>query len=42
MGNDYNIYITHFKYDKGNIIGFKDLIVQKIEKGNIDESTGER
>jgi len=41
MGNDYNIYITHFKYDKGNIIGFKELIVQKIEKGKIDESTGE-
>lgn len=41
MGNDYNIYITYFKYDKGNIIAFKELIIQKIEKGKIDESTGD-
>lgn len=41
IGNDYNIYIIHFKYDKDNIIAFKEIIIQKIEKGKIDESTGE-
>ena len=39
--DDYKIYQTYFKYENGKIIAFNEIIIQKIEKGKIDEKTGE-
>ncbi|MEY1640259.1 hypothetical protein [Tenuifilum osseticum] len=39
--DDYKISQTFFKYENGFIVAYKEIIIQKIEKGIIDENTGE-
>jgi hypothetical protein len=39
--DDYKISQTFFKYENGFIVAYKEVIFQKIEKGKIDENTGE-